>query len=163
MDLVASRHDELVHGAVKESGGEVYKHTGDGMGAASSTSSEAVQAALQAQQALFREDWGSVGPLKVRMGVHAGEADKRDGYYFGSCLNHVARLMSAAHGGQILVSKTAALLCSELPSQASLFDLGVHRLRDLSRADNIYHLRHPALPSDFPPPPPPPPPSSPRK
>ena len=85
------------------------------------------------------------------MGVHIGEADKRDGYFFGSCLNHVARLMSAAHGGQILVSKTAALVSSELPPQASLVDLGVHRLRDLSRADNIYDLRHPDLPSDFPP------------
>ncbi len=151
MDGVVSRHDELVHGAVRDCGGEVYKHTGDGMGAAFSTPSAAIEAALQAQQALFSEDWGAIGPLKVRMGVHAGEAYERDGYYFGSCLNHVARLMSAAHGGQILVSKTAALLCSEMPSQASLFDLGVHRLRDLSRADNIYHLRHPALPSDFPP------------
>ena len=59
--------------------------------------------------------------------------------------------MSAAHGGQILVSKTTAAGVSELPSQARLVDLGVHRLRDLSRADNIYHLRHPALPIDFPP------------
>ena len=151
MDRVVSRHDELVHGAVRECGGEVYKHTGDGMGAAFSMPTAAVEAALQAQQALFREDWGAIGPLRVRMGVHTGEADKRDGYYFGSCLNHVARLMSAAHGGQILVSKTAALACSELPFQASLVDLGVHRLRDLSRGDNIYHLRHPALPSDFPP------------
>ena len=85
------------------------------------------------------------------MGVHIGEADKRDGYFFGSCLNHVARLMSAAYGGQILVSKPAALVSSELPFNASLIDLGVHRLRDLSRADNIYHLRHPDLQSDFPP------------
>ena len=151
MDGVVSRHDELVHGAVRECGGEVYKHTGDGMGAAFSTPSAAVEAALQAQQALLREDWGAIGPLKVRMGVHSGEAYERDGYYFGSCLNHVARLMSAAHGGQILVSKAAALGCSELPFNANLVDLGVHRLRDLSRGDNIYHLRHPALPSDFPP------------
>ena len=121
------------------------------MGSAFSTPSAAVEAALQAQQSVHSEDWGVIGPLKVRMGVHTGEADKRDGYYFGSCLNHVARLMSAAHGGQILVSKTAALGCSGLPSQASLEDLGVHRLRDLSRSDNIYCLRHPALPSDFPP------------
>ena len=151
MDGVVSRHDELVHGAVRECGGEVYKHTGDGMGAAFSAPSAALEAALQAQQALLMEDWGVIGPLKVRMGVHIGEADKRDGYFFGSCLNHVARLMSAAHGGQILVSKTAALVSSELPPQASLVDLGVHRLRDLSRADNIYDLRHPDLPSDFPP------------
>ena len=151
MDRVVSRHDELVHGAVRECGGEVYKHTGDGMGAAFSTSSAAVDGALQAQRALFSEDWGVIGPLRVRMGVHTGEAYERDGYFFGSCLNHVARLMSAAHGGQILVSKTAVLGCSELPLQASLVDLGVHRLRDLSRGDNIYHLRHPALPSDFPP------------
>ena len=151
MDRVVSRHDELVHGAVRECGGEVYKHTGDGMGAAFSTSSEAVRAALHAQQAVFEEDWGTIGPLKVRMAVHTGEAYKRDGYFFGSCLNHVARLMSAAHGGQILVSQTAALECSELPLQASLVDLGIHRLRDLSRADNVYNLHHPALPSAFPP------------
>ena len=151
MDRVVSRHDELVHGAVRESGGEVYKHTGDGMGAAFSTPCAALEAALQAQQALLREDWGAIGPLKVRIGVHTGDAYKRDGYFFSSFLNHVARLMSAAHGGQIVVSKTAALGCSQLPSQASLVDLGIHRLRDLSRSDNIYHLHHPALPSDFPP------------
>ena len=151
MDSVVSRHDELVHGAVRECGGEVYKHTGDGMGAAFSTPSAPLEAALEAQQALLNEDWGDIGLLKVRMGVHSGEAYKRDGYFFGSCLNHVARLMSAAHGGQILVSKTTALGISELSSQVSLVDLGIHRLRDLSRADNIYHLRHPALPIDFPP------------
>ena len=151
MDRVISRHDELVHGAVRGFGGEVYKHTGDGMGAAFSTPSAAVEAALRAQQALLKEDWGAIGPLKVRMAVHIGEAYKRDGYFFGSCLNHVARLMSAAHGGQILMSKAAALGCSELPFEASLVDLGVHRLRDLSRADNIYCLGHPTLPGDFPP------------
>ena len=151
MDRVVTRHDELVHGAVRESGGEVYKHTGDGMGAAFSTPDAAVEAALLAQRALLGEDWGEIGPLKVRMGVHTGEADKRDGYYFGSCLNHVARLMSAAHGGQVLVSRTAALGCSQLHNQASLVDLGIHRLRDLSRADNVFSLHHPALPSDFPP------------
>ena len=149
MNRVVSRHDELVHAAVRESGGEVFKHTGDGMGATFSTPDAAVEAALQAQLALFREDWGTIGSLKVQMGVHTGEAHERDGDFFGPSLNHVARLMSAAHGGQILVSKTAALGCSELPFRASLVDLGVHRLRDLSRADNIYHLRHPALPSDF--------------
>ena len=85
------------------------------------------------------------------MGVHSGEADEREGYYFGSCLHHVARLMSAAHGGQILVSRTTAIGCSELPPEATLDDLGVQRLRDLSQADNVYCLRHPALPSDFPP------------
>ena len=151
MDRVVSRHDELVHGAVRECGGEVYKHTGDGMGASFATPSAAVHAALNGQRALLSEDWGAIGPLKVRMGVRSGDAQKRDGYFFGSCLNHVARLMSAAHGGQILVSRTAAQDCTELPVQASLVDLGVHRLRDLSRADNIYHLRHPELPADFPP------------
>ena len=151
MDSVVSRHDDLVHGAVRECGGEVYKHTGDGMGAAFSTPSAALKAALQAQQALFSEDWGVIGPLKVRMGVHTGEAQERDGDFFGSCLNHVSRLMSAAHGGQILVSRAAALVCSELPSQARLVDLGVHRLRDLFRADTVYQLHHPALTTDFPP------------
>ena len=81
MDSVVSRHDELVHGAVREFGGEVYKHTGDGMGAAFSTPSAALEAALRAQQALLSEDWGDIGSLKVRMGAHSGEAYKRDGYF----------------------------------------------------------------------------------
>ena len=83
--------------------------------------------------------------------MHAGEVQARDGDYFGACLNHVARLMSAAHGGQILVSEAVALECDELPSQASLINMGIHGLRDISRADNIYRLRHPALPDSFPP------------
>ena len=151
MDRVISRHDELVHGAVRDCGGEVFKHTGDGMAAAFSTPCAALEAALKAQKALLGEEWGAIGPLKVRMGAHSGEVHEREGDFFGPCLNHVARLTSAAHGGQILVSETVATGCSELPSQSSLIDLGIHRLRDISRAHNIYDFRHPALPSDFPP------------
>jgi len=151
MDAVLSRHDAIVHAAVRQAGGEVYKHTGDGMGAAFGAPSAAIRAAWLAQIALQDEDWSAVGDLRVRMGIHVGEADKREGYYFGSCLNHVARLMGAAAGGQVLVSRAAKAMISELPSGASLANLGMHRLRDLSRADSIFGLVHPELPSGFPP------------
>ncbi len=151
MDDVVSRHDVLVHSAVAAAGGDVYKHTGDGMGAAFGTPAEALVGALRAQQSLLSEDWGEIGQLPVRMGIHSGEAEKRDGYYFGSCLNHVARLMSAARGSQILVSRIAAMATSEAPGDCTLVDLGRKKLRDLSRPDNIFWLQHPDLPTDLPP------------
>ena len=151
MDRVIARHDELVHGAVQKSGGEVFKHTGDGMAAAFPDACSAINASIHAQQSLDQEAWGEIGGLKVRMGVHTGDVNERDGDYFGPTINHVARLMSAAHGGQVLVSNAAFLGCSTLPDQASLIDMGIHRLRDLLRADTIYQLRHPDLQDGFPP------------
>jgi len=148
MDEVVQRHDALIHGAVREAGGEVYKHTGDGMGAAFSHAAQALQAAEAAQVALRREEWGSIGALSVRMGVHVGEAERRDGYYFGSCLNHVSRLMGVAGGGQVLVSNAAATTLDDL---RGLVDMGVHRLRDLSRSNRIYSLPYDGMPTDLPP------------
>ena len=129
MDRVIARHDELVHGAVQKSGGEVFKHTGDGMAAAFPDACSAINASIHAQQSLDQEAWGEIGGLKVRMGVHTGDVNERDGDYFGPTINHVARLMSAAHGGQVLVSNAAFLGCSTLPDQASLIDMGIHRLK----------------------------------
>lgn len=151
MDSALARHDELLHRAVTDYAGEVFKHTGDGMAAAFHGPLPAFDAALKAQQAIVNEDWGVIGSLKVRMGMHTGEVFERDGDYFGASLNHVSRLMSAAHGGQILVSEATSSLTQDLPDGASLVDLGVHRLRDISRAYHVYHLQHPDLPTDFPP------------
>ena len=134
-----------------ECGGEVFKHTGDGMAAAFKGPFAAFDAALQAQRAVLNEDWGVIGSLKIRIGAHAGEVHERDGDYFGASLNHVSRLMSAAHGDQILVSEAASLITQDLPDGASLVDLGVHRLRDISRADHVYQLQHADLPTGFPP------------
>ena len=151
MDSALARHDELLHRAVTDHAGEVFKHTGDGMAAAFHGPLPAFDAALKAQQGIVNEDWGVIGSLKVRMGRHTGEVFERDGDYFGASLNHVSRLMSAAHGGQILVSEATSSLTQDLPDGASLVDLGVHRLRDISRAYHVYHLQHPDLPTDFPP------------
>ena len=151
MDSALARHDELLHRAVTDYAGEVFKHTGDGMAAAFHGPLPAFDAALKAQQGIVNEDWGVIGSLKVRMGMHTGEVFERDGDYFGASLNHVSRLMSAAHGGQILVSEATSSLTQDLPDGASLVDLGVHRLRDISRAYHVYHLQHPDLPTDFPP------------
>jgi Adenylate and Guanylate cyclase catalytic domain len=92
------------------------------------------------------------GTLGVRIGVHTGEADLRLGDYYGAAVNHCARLRSAAHGGQVLVSAiTADLVREALAPELSLRDLGPHELKDLERSERIYQLLHPELPADFPP------------
>jgi predicted ATPase len=108
---------------------------------------------VEAQRALFAESWAEdVGPLRVRMGVHSGEADERDGDYFGAAVNRAARLMAIGHGGQVLVSgATAGLVSDSLPGEVRLRDLGEHRLRDLSVPIRVFQLVHPELQSEFPP------------
>ncbi len=98
---------------------------------------------------LAAEPWDGTGPLKVRMGLHTCEAELRDGDYYGSSVNRAARLMSAAHGGQVVVS----LATSELVRDADweLVDLGEHRLADLARTERVFQLVVPDTPSDFPP------------
>jgi class 3 adenylate cyclase len=108
---------------------------------------------LAAQVALTAEDWGEVtGPLAARMGLLTGEGVLADGLYLNQPLNRCAWLMSAAHGGQALLSQTAELLVhDDLPEGCGLLDLGVHRLRDLARPVRIFQLTGPGLRSDFPP------------
>ena len=92
------------------------------------------------------------GPLRVRMGLHTGEAQRRGGDYFGAALNRAARLMSAGHGGQILCSAaTGAVVQDTLPTGVELVDLGEHRLRDLSRPETIFQVGHADLVGEFPP------------
>jgi hypothetical protein len=87
------------------------------------------------------EDFSSVGGLPVRMGLHAGEASERNGDYFGPAVNRVARLMSIGHGGQVLISGvTRDLAHSDLPAGVSLLDLGSHRLKDLTEAEQVRRL-----------------------
>src|SRR6516165_6866823 len=95
-------HDEIVRGALESAGGLVFSTGGDGFGAAFSRAGEAVAAALAAQRRLAAQDWPDGISLKVRMGLHTGEADERDGDYFGPDVSRTARLMAIAHGGQIV-------------------------------------------------------------
>jgi len=152
MKAALERHDALLRAAVEGANGRVVKTTGDGLMAVFASVRDGVSACLDAQQGLVVEPWAETGPLCVRMGLHAGEAQARGGDYFGPALNRTARLMSAAHGGQVLLSAAAASLAvDQLPDGAALRDLGEHRLKDLERPEHIFQLLHPDLRADFPP------------
>jgi predicted ATPase len=137
---------------VESSNGLIVKSTGDGLMAFFSSALDGVNACLKAQHSFKKESWGETGPLKVRMGLHVGEAQPRSGDFFGPTVNRAARLMSVAHGGQVVLSAVAVeLIATLLPEGTSLLDLGEHRLKDLERPEHIYQLLHPDLPSKFPP------------
>jgi predicted ATPase/class 3 adenylate cyclase len=152
MKVAMERHDSILRGAVEDADGRVVKITGDGLMAVFSSAPDGVKACLEAQQALQAEAWGETGPLRVRMGLHVGEAQPRAGDFYGPPVNRAARIMAAAHGGQVLLSALAAELAEErLPAGAGLRDLGDHRLKDLFQPEHIFQLVHPRLPSEFPP------------
>ncbi len=152
MAAAVARHDDLLGTTISEHGGTVFKTVGDAFCAAFATAPSAVNAAIVIQRALADEQWGEIGPIRVRIAIHVGDAEERDADYFGPAVNRVARLLSAGHGGQILLSHTASeLVRDNLPSVAQLRDLGEHRLKDLTRPERIFQLVTPDLPTDFPP------------
>ena len=153
MRTALARHDRILRSAIEAQGGHVFKTVGDAFCAAFPTAPEALEAALSAQRALLvNEDWGEAGAPPVRMALHTGSAEERDGDYFGPPLNRVARLLSAGHGGQTLLSLSAQeLVRDHLPVDAELRDLGEHRLKDLARPERVFELLVPDLPADFPP------------
>src|SRR3974377_1285786 len=108
MKAALARHDELLGVAIANNGGYVFKRMGDAYCAAFRTAPEAVRAALDAQRALVAEDFSAVDGLRVRMALHSGYADEREGDYFGTTVNRVARLLAIGHGGQVLVSAAAS-------------------------------------------------------
>jgi predicted ATPase/class 3 adenylate cyclase len=147
MRAALARHDELLAGAIESHGGYVVKTTGDGFLAAFASAPDAVGAAIDAQLAFAREPWGETGPLRVRMGIHTGEAEVREGDYHGPTLNRAARLMSVGHGGQLLVSRVTSELIAH--SGVDLLDLGSHQLRGLAEPEHVFQVIHPQLESDF--------------
>jgi predicted ATPase/class 3 adenylate cyclase len=153
MQEALARHDELLRTAIEERGGYVFKTVGDAFCAAFGTATDATEAALAAQRALLEEGWAEeVGAIKVRMALHSGAAEERDGDYFGPPVNRVARLLSAGHGGQVLLSNAAQELTrDDLPEGATLRDLGERRLKDLFRPERVFQLNSPELPTSFPP------------
>ncbi len=142
-----ARHDVLLRDAVVGRGGVVFKTTGDGLCAAFGEPGSAVGAAIDAQLALGSEEWGDVGPLAVRMGVHTGVAESRDGDYFGRPLNVVGRLHSAAHGGQIVVSEATAML---LGSDVELLDLGQVEFRGVEAPVGVWQVLASGIGATFP-------------
>lgn len=152
MPVALARHDALMRAAIVQNDGYIFKTMGDSFCAAFSTAQAAAQAALTAQQALHNEIWELPAPVWVRMAMHTGTAEVRDNDYFGQPLNRLARLLSVGHGGQILMSlATQELARDSLPRDASLRELGTHRLKDLARPESIFQLCYPNLTTDFPP------------
>lgn len=146
------RHDAILRTAVESAAGEVVKTTGDGLMAVFATARDAIRACVAAQLALAHEVWSEAGPLRVRMGLHVGEAAASDGDYHGPTVNRAARIMAAGHGGQILLSAVAAALVGDaLPDGATLRGLGEHRLKGLERPEQIFQLVDGRLPAGFPP------------
>ena len=152
MGAALAAHDRLLRGAIESNGGTVVKTMGDGMLAVFDDQVLAVQAGLGAQRSLRDSAWGPTGQLRVRMAIHAGAAETREGDFFGPALNRDARILAIGHGGQILLSAVAAVLARDrLPAEVDLLDLGSHRLRDLDRPEQVFQVAVPDLPRDFPP------------
>ena len=138
MRSALAAHDEVLRGAIAAHGGFLFKHTGDGVCAAFASPKSAVDAAITAQRRL---------ELPVRMGLATGEAELREGDYFGTVLNRAARVMAAGHGGQILLADSTAVLLSGV----DLLNLGPRRLRDVPMLVGVFQVRAPGLRTEFPP------------
>ncbi len=152
MSTALVRHDALLRQCIDQHEGYIFKTGGDAFCAAFHTAPAALAAALDAQRALQREPWPDAARLRVRMALHSGAVELRDGDYFGGPLNRVARLLAAAHGGQTLASEATQNLCRDhLPPLTSVRALGAHGLKDLERPEPVFQVCHPDLPGGFPP------------
>jgi predicted ATPase/DNA-binding SARP family transcriptional activator len=154
MTTALAGHDQLIARAVTANAGHLLKTRGEGDSTFSvfASVSHAAAAVIEIQQTITADTPDEGVALQVRASMHTGEAELRDGDYFGSAVNRAARLRAIAHGGQVLCSQaTARVLEDRLPDGASLRGLGSHRLQDLARPEAVYQLCHPALAMNFPP------------
>jgi predicted ATPase/class 3 adenylate cyclase len=155
-----ARHDQVVTSSILDNEGEVVKHTGDGFLARFSSGKDATAAAVTAQIRLAELDFSAVGGIRIRAAVDAGPVENRDGDLFGPALNRCARIMNAAHGGQVLASENVweslhnetMLRIGEEKEPIDFFDLGLHRLKGLARPQRLFQVLHSQLQRDFPPP-----------
>jgi DNA-binding SARP family transcriptional activator len=144
MALALARHDELAEQVVTSRGGRLIKTRGEGDATFSvfERPSAAAAAAMELQDAITHEQWGLREPMRIRIALHTGEVELRDGDYFGRAVNRAARLRSLAVGGQILCSgATAELVIDSLPEDVVLADLGLRELRNLARPEHVFELR----------------------
>jgi predicted ATPase/class 3 adenylate cyclase len=152
MGPAIARHETLLRAVIMASGGVVFKTVGDAIYAAFASALDAVQAAVAGQQAIEAEPWDTTTTLHVRMALHSGVVEKRNGDYFGLPLSRIARLLAAGHGGQILLSQTTQdLVREQLVPELTLRHLGGYQLKDLTDPQHIFQLLAPDLPADFPP------------
>ena len=153
MPALLKRHDEILIKSIQAHNGRIFRNIGDAFCAAFSSAGDAVKAAIQTQQLLLHEAW-SPAPVKVRMGLHTGTIQLSGEYeYLGyATLALCQRVMSAGHGGQVLLSNAAReLVRDSLPGESELLDLGERRLKDMLRPEHLYQLIAPGLPPTFPP------------
>ena len=151
MQPALARHDAILRAAVESNHGAIVKTTGDGLFATFDDPLDGLHATLSIQRTLADPAATSGIPLRVRCALHVGVVERRDADYFGTAVNQTARIMGAAHGGQVLVSQSAAdLLADRLPAGLALRDLGSIRLRDLANPARVFQLVQPDLRQDFP-------------
>jgi predicted ATPase/class 3 adenylate cyclase len=152
MPAALAAHDKILDQSIKSHNGSVVKTKGDGFCAAFASAPDALRSTLDIQRQLRDEKWdSSLGELRVRMGLHTGPAEIRDGDYFGTHLNRVARLEAAGHGGQILISLvTRELVREDLPADVTLKDLGEYTFKNLERPEQVFQVSVPDLRIDFP-------------
>jgi predicted ATPase/class 3 adenylate cyclase len=156
MPSLLARHNQILNQAIEAHNGMIFRFVGDSFAVAFHTAHDALKAALTAQRQLHSEKW-SPAPIKVRMGVHTGAAQLKEvqneiSYEGYATLALTQRIMSAGHGGQILLSQSVFDLIREnLPEKVQLLDMGERQLKDILRLERIYQLAVPDLPSEFPP------------
>ena len=155
-DLMAESlqvHNQVLYQAIDAHGGVAFRFVGDAIAAAFSTAPQALAAAVAGQRGLANAKWNELGALRVRMGIHTGEAypsDAGDDYITTHTLNRVARVMSAGHGGQILLSQASATLCERtLPADIQLIDRGQHHLKGMQWLEHLYQVSGSGLEKHF--------------
>ena len=153
MKTALAKHDSILKDAVESNNGQIIKTTGDGIHAVFAKTLDAVNATLVSQhklQSIYIDKPNSIF-IKVRMGIHTGEAELRGGDYYGSTPNRAARIMSAGHGGQILISETTFHIAQEhLSADTNVIDLGEHHLKGLKQAEKIFQISARNLLQEFP-------------
>ena len=151
-ETLRAQHHAILRSAMDEYNGYVFQIIGDAFCVAFHTVSNGLNAAVEAEQKLLHEDWGET-PIKVRMGLHTGEAELREKDYRGYLtLARVQRIMSAAHGGQILLSNTSAeLIRNQLPEVVTLRDMKENRLKGRSTSEHLWQVVAVGLQQEFPP------------
>jgi predicted ATPase/class 3 adenylate cyclase len=151
-DELNERHLAIIRRAIEAHGGRVVRTEGDAVFGVFPEAGAAVSAAVESQRGLATEAWPEDAPIRVRMGLHSGEAHRAGDDYGGFEVNRAARVAAAGHGGQILLSAaTTTLVADRLPDGARLVDLGEHRLRDVPRPERLAQLSIVGLPDGFPP------------
>lgn len=146
-----ARHFTIIQSVIEDLGGQVFKTVGDQVCSVFVDSEPALRAAVRIQRNLLREHWPEpMSPIEVRIALHRGHPVLRERDYFGPPVNRVARLLSAAHPRQVLVSSAVQESLQSCPDGFRLKPLGLHRLKDLANAEALFQVTARGLPSDFP-------------